>query len=104
MQPARMVKSGAIEGWEVANVYPRRDPPPLRFGAALFRIVITPLGWPRRRPCEVGFSPHRDPSRFSIGSGLEKVYHPRNVLSGRRRANKLGRFWIKRRFSSAGAK
>jgi hypothetical protein len=31
---------------------------PLRFGAALFRFVIIHLG-PRRRPCEVGLSPHR---------------------------------------------
>jgi hypothetical protein len=42
----------------MARSMARRDPPPLRFGAALFCVASRPESWPRRRLCEVGFSPY----------------------------------------------
>jgi hypothetical protein len=39
MQPARMAQIRRDPASEVVSVSPRRDPPPLRFGAALSRVV-----------------------------------------------------------------
>jgi hypothetical protein len=53
------LKSGTVALRESATSSAHRDPPPLRFGAASLDVVLGLEIWPRRRPCEVGFSPHR---------------------------------------------
>jgi len=57
--PMPRLKSGAHTQNVDGESSTRRDPPPLRFGAALLCIASHLETWPRRRPCEVGFSPYR---------------------------------------------
>jgi hypothetical protein len=51
MQPARMAQIRRDSASEVVSASPRRDPPPLRFGAAVFRVVSR-----RRVGRDVGFA------------------------------------------------
>jgi len=44
----------------------RRVPPPLRLGAALVYVLSRHKAGPRRRFCEVGFSPHRPTNQRSV--------------------------------------
>jgi len=73
--PHAWLKSGAdtraLNGLRCA----RRDPPPLRFGAALFCVVSRLEACPRRRLCEVGSSPYRFLSLLELLELLELLLY-----------------------------